>query len=141
LRSPANSVSELFLKHNAPSLINYTKFFLSLYETTLLRRNIQELITSWRIIVINQENITEEEQEVIMNLSQAYLEWREATLQQGQQDERRQVVENLLSVRFGSLDADLQRVIEPLLQLPPQEYSRLLLELSREELLRRFGNI
>ncbi|WP_144238227.1 ISAs1 family transposase, partial [[Scytonema hofmanni] UTEX B 1581] len=36
LRSPANSVSELFLKHNAPSLINYTKFFLSLYETTLL---------------------------------------------------------------------------------------------------------
>jgi hypothetical protein len=114
---------------------------LSLPQNNPLRRNIQELITSWRIIVINQENITEEDQEVIMNLSQAYLEWREATLQQGQQDERRQVVENLLRVRFGSLDADLQRVIEPLLQLPPQEYSRLLLELSREELLRRFGNI
>ncbi|MGI8502567.1 MAG: hypothetical protein ACR2LR_15725 [Hassallia sp.] len=76
-----------------------------------------------------------------MNLSQAYLEWREATLQQGQQDERRQVVENLLNVRFGSLDADLERVIQPLLQLPPQEYSRFLLELSREELLRRFGSI
>ena len=75
---------------------------------------------------------------MIMNLSQAYLEWREATLQQ---DERREVVENLLRVRFGSLDADLERVIEPLLQLPPQEYSRLLLQLSREELLRRFGNI
>lgn len=74
-----------------------------------------------------------------MNLSQAYLEWREATLQEGQQDERRQVVENLLRVRFGSLDDELERVIELLLHLAPQEYSRLLLELSREELLRRFS--
>jgi len=75
-----------------------------------------------------------------MNLSQAYLEWREATLQEGVQEGQRQVVENLLRVRFGSLDAELERIIEPLLQLPPQEYSRLLLELSREELLTRFGN-
>jgi hypothetical protein len=109
---------------------------LSLPQNNPLRRNIQELITSWRITVINQENITEDDQEVIMNLSQAYLEWREATLQEGQ----RQVVENLLRVRFGSLDEELERIIEPLLQLPPQEYSRLLLELSREELLTRFGS-
>ncbi len=112
---------------------------LSLPQNHPLRRNIQELITSWRITVINQENLTEDDQEVIMNLSQAYLEWRETTLQEGQKDERRQVVENLLRVRFGSLDAELERIIEPLLELPPQEYSRLLLELSREELLTRFG--
>jgi hypothetical protein len=30
-------VSELFLKHNAPSPTNSIKFFLSLYETTLLQ--------------------------------------------------------------------------------------------------------
>ncbi|WP_414565618.1 MULTISPECIES: hypothetical protein [unclassified Anabaena] len=112
---------------------------LSLPQNNPLRRDIQELITSWRITVINQENLTEDDQEVIMNLSQAYLEWREATLQEGQKDERRQVVENLLRVRFGSLDEELEQVIEPLLQLPPQEYSRFLLELSREELLTRFG--
>ncbi|MFH7030542.1 MAG: hypothetical protein ACHBN1_35590 [Heteroscytonema crispum UTEX LB 1556] len=112
---------------------------LSLPQNNPLRRNIQELITSWRITVINQKNITEDDQEVIMNLSQAYLEWREATLQEGVQEGQRQVVENLLRVRFGSLDEELERVIEPLLQLPPQEYSRLLLELSREELLTRFG--
>ncbi|BAZ49720.1 hypothetical protein NIES4103_23320 [Nostoc sp. NIES-4103] len=74
-----------------------------------------------------------------MNLSQAYLEWREATLQEGVQEGQRQVVENLLRVRFGSLDEELERIIEPLLQLPPQEYSRLLLELSPEELLTRFS--
>ncbi|MEH2062284.1 MAG: hypothetical protein V7K50_08395 [Nostoc sp.] len=49
------------------------------------------------------------------------------------------MVENLLRVRFGWLDDELERVIEPLLQLPPQDYSRLLLELSRDELLTRFG--
>ncbi len=49
------------------------------------------------------------------------------------------MVENLLRVRFGSLDEELERIIEPLLHLPPQEYSRLLLELSCEELLTRFG--
>jgi hypothetical protein len=116
---------------------------LSLDQNNPLRRNIQELITSWRITVINQTNLTEDDQEVIMNLSQAYLEWREATLQEGVQEGvlegQRQVVENLLRVRFGSLDEELERVIEPLLQLPPQEYSRLLLELSREE-LKKFGN-
>jgi hypothetical protein len=112
---------------------------LSLPQNSPLRRNTQELITSWRITVINQQNLTEDDQEVIMNLSQAYLEWWEATLQEGQRDGQRQVVENLLRVRFGSLDEELQGVIEPLLQLPPQEYSRLLLELSRDELLTRFG--
>jgi hypothetical protein len=49
-------------------------------------------------------------------------------------------VENLQRVRFGTVDAELLRVIEAILQLPPQEYSRLLLELSCEELLARFGS-
>ncbi len=113
---------------------------LSLPQNNPLRQNIQELITSWRITVVNQINLTEDDQEVIMNLSQAYLEWREATLQEGVQEGQRQVVENLLRVRFGSLDEQLERVIEPLLQLSPQEYSRLLLELSHDELLKRFGS-
>jgi hypothetical protein len=112
---------------------------LSLPQNNRLRQNIQELITSWRITVINQTNLTADDQEVIMNLSQAYLEWREATLQVGQKEGRRQVVENLLRVRFGSLNEELEQIIEPLLQLSPQEYSRLLLELSRDELLARFG--
>ncbi|MEH2259838.1 hypothetical protein [Nostoc sp.] len=88
------------------------------------------LITSWRITVINQENLTEDDQEVIMNLSQAYLEWWEATLQEGVREGQHQVVENLLRVPFGSLDDELEQVIEPLLQLPPPEYSRLLPAMS-----------
>ncbi|MGH8001654.1 MAG: hypothetical protein ACREPR_20075, partial [Brasilonema sp.] len=117
---------------------------LALPRNNPLRQNVQQLLTSWRITVINQGNLTEDDQELIMNLSQAYLEWREATLQEGQQEGRQEgqrlVVENLLRVRFGTLDTELLGVVEALIQLPPEEYSRLLLEFSREELLTRFGS-
>ncbi|MBW4590410.1 MAG: hypothetical protein KME33_35340 [Aetokthonos hydrillicola CCALA 1050] len=81
-----------------------------------------------------------------MNLSQAYLEWEQKTLQQGVQQGlqqgvqqgQRQVVENLLKVRFGSLDQELSSIVERILQLPPEEYTRLCIELSREELLAIF---
>lgn len=70
-----------------------------------------------------------------MALSEAYQQWEQKTLQQGQ----RLGLENLLKVRFGILDEELSRVIEPLLQLPPEEYTRLCLQLSREGLLARFN--
>lgn len=53
--------------------------------------------------------------------------------------ERRATIENLLRVRFGGLDDALSAIIEPMLELPPEEFTFLLLQLSREELLARFG--
>lgn len=104
-----------------------------------LRSNILELISSWRVTLETKENITEDERELIMNLSPAYLQWREDTLQRGRQQGRRDVVENLLRVRFGSLDEALSGVIDPMLELPSDESTLLLLQLSREELVARFG--
>jgi hypothetical protein len=100
-----------------------------------LRRNVLELISIWRVNLQRKENLTEDERELIMNLSPAYLQWREDTLREGRQE----VVENLLRERFGNIDEALSRVIEPLLQLSSQESVRLVLRLSREELLARFG--
>ena len=86
-----------------------------------------------------------------MQLSPAYLKWREDTLREGRQEGLREglregrlegerlVVENLLRARFGSVDEALSRTIAPMLQLPPQEFASLILQLSREELLARFG--
>jgi hypothetical protein len=48
-------------------------------------------------------------------------------------------METMLRVRFGSLDETLSGVIESLLQLPMEDAARFLLQLSREELLARFG--
>ena len=73
-----------------------------------------------------------------MVLSQAYLEWERATEDRGMQLERQAVIENMLKVRFGEVDEPLNAIISELLELPVEDYTRLLLQLSREELLARF---
>lgn len=73
-----------------------------------------------------------------MNLSTAYLEWREATLEEGLQRGRRESAENLLKARFGELDEELAARVPEIVKLSPEEYMPLLVNLSREELLERF---
>ena len=59
-------------------------------------------------------------------------------LQQGLQQGQRRFIESLLRSRFGELDLQLAAIIDPILALPPEESTPLLLQLSREELLGRF---
>lgn len=84
----------------------------------------------------------EDREEIMMNLSQAYLEWEQETVERGKEigkeQERRSVVENLLTVRFGSLDPELQAIISSVLALSPSEFTPILMRLSREELIARF---
>ncbi len=54
--------------------------------------------------------------------------------------ERTAVIENLLKIRFNSLDEKLTEIIQPMLLLSPEEFTPLLLQLSREELLARFNS-
>ncbi len=131
-----------------------------------LRADILEILASWRISLQLSQNLTDEQEEIAMKLSEAYLRWREETLEEGRieglqegrveglqegrieglqegrieglQEERRATIVNLLRVKFGSLDEELLGIIEPLLQLSPAEYTPLLLNLSREELLAQF---
>jgi hypothetical protein len=63
---------------------------------------------------------------------------KEEGVQKGVTEERKQVIQNLLKMRFGDLDEALTATIEPLLNLPAEEYTRLLLEGSREELIAWF---
>jgi hypothetical protein len=103
-----------------------------------LRRNVLEIIYRWRISVMAQQELTQDDQELIMNLTQAYEEARAAAVQEGVEQGQRQVVENLLKVRFGAVDDELSRVVNGLLQLSPEEFTPLCLQLTREELLARF---
>lgn len=73
-----------------------------------------------------------------MALSQAYLEWEQETERRATQRERRATIENLLKVRFGSLDEQLSVIVPILLEMTAEEYTPLLLQLSREELIARF---
>ncbi len=88
------------------------------------------------------QQIDEEDRELVMALSPIYLQQLEEAKQEGVQEgvQRgvRTVIENLLQVRFGSLNRELSTIIEPISRLSPQEFTPLLLQLSREELLNRF---
>ncbi|OAD18990.1 hypothetical protein THIOM_005398 [Candidatus Thiomargarita nelsonii] len=131
-------------------------------DDNMIRQFVQELLAIWRITLKIQDNLTEDEQELVMNLSPAYQQWREKTLlqgvqqgvqqglqeglqqgaqqgaQQGRLDERRDLVENLLQNRFGQLDKPLLQVVGSLVKLPPSELSHVVLQFSREELLSKF---
>lgn len=78
-----------------------------------------------------------------MIVSKAYQEWEQATkrqgIEQGIEQGQRIVVENLLKARFGILDPELTNIIPSLLTRPTEEYTPLLLQLSREELINRFS--
>jgi hypothetical protein len=82
--------------------------------------------------------LDEDEKELVMRLAPLYEQDRERAIEQGIQQGQKLLVENLLRTRFGELDAELSRIIDLLLTLPPEEFTPLLLQLSREELLSRF---
>lgn len=113
----------------------------------VLRSNVLELLSIWHINIKTQNRLTTDDKELLMNLSPAYLQWREETLQQGLQkgvqkgrlETQRVFVKSWLKSRFGKIDKVLSRVIEPLVQLSPEESARLLPRLSRDELLAKFG--
>ena len=84
-------------------------------------------------------NIDEEDGKLIMRLSPLYIQRLEEAEWRGQIEGERKVVKNLLKIRFGLLDEQLSTIIEPLLSLPIEDFTPLLLQLSHEELLERFG--
>jgi hypothetical protein len=85
--------------------------------------------------------------ELIMELSPLYLQRLQTVkeesfqqgFQQGVQQGHRLLLESLLQVKFGAVDAELAEIIEALIEIPPLEQAQLILQLSREELLARFS--
>ena len=89
-----------------------------------------------------------EDQSLVMELSPLYLERLENAnqrgiqqgIQQGLDQGQRLMVEKMLKAKFGEVDGELSAIIEPLLLIPPLDMSRLIDQLSREELLARVRN-
>ena len=117
-------------------------------DNPLRGKAIDAVLSLRSILEITQnqnQDINEEDRELVMALSPIYLQQLENAKQEGVQQgvqqgvttERRAIIENLLQVRFGS-DDELNSILEPISRLLPQEFTPLLLQLSREELLSRF---
>ncbi len=119
------------------------KEFRDLPATHPLKTNVLLVLSNLQATLQAKKKLQESERTLIMELSPLLIQWREESLQQGLQQgvlrERRITIESFLKARFGSIDEQLSSIVEPLLQLAPDEFSVLLLELSRAELLARFG--
>jgi flagellar biosynthesis/type III secretory pathway protein FliH len=103
-----------------------------------------------------EHDIDQDDQELIMKLSEMYQqqlaeikkqereEGEQQGLQKGRQEglarERRAMIESILQVRFGELDSELATIIDQVIAMTREEFTPLLLQLSREELLARFTN-
>jgi len=107
----------------------------------LYRSQLVELFSTFHLHLGLKKNLTTTEQELIMQLSPIYQQWRAETLQQGVQQGRlegqRSIITQLLTSRFGVLDEVLLQIVEWSLQLPPAESMPLLLTASRAELVKR----
>ncbi len=129
--------------------------FVALPSNIPERKATLELLYNLQKNLVVAQNPEEDDRELVMRLAPLYQQDREQArfegIQSGLQSGRlegqlegikqgeRLVVENLLRVRFGSLDNELQAIIEPLLAFPPEEFTPLLMQLSRSELIARFG--
>jgi hypothetical protein len=107
---------------------------IALSRETPFRGRALELLASWRITIETMEPIDVEAQELIMQLSPAYIKWREETLQEGWQGGRQEgwqegrqegrqegealLVLRLLARRFGELSPEARSQIQSL--SPPQ---------------------
>ncbi len=94
-----------------------------------------ELVYNLRENLRVNQQLEDDDRELIMRLEPLYQQDREQAKQEGRQE----IIENLLQVRFGTLDEELKAIIPPILALPPSEFTLLLMQLSREELITRFG--
>ena len=89
------------------------------------------------------KDIDKDDQELIMKLSEMYQqqleEIKKQERQEGVEREGRAMIESILQVRFGAVDSQLATIINPLIAMNREEFTPLLLQLSREELLARFA--
>jgi hypothetical protein len=116
-------------------------------ENNPFRENLLEILADWRKNLELRDNLSREEEEVIMNLSPAYLQqiedWKQEGKQEGKLEAELYFITSLLEGRFGSLDAELSGVVAKIAKFPISERTRLLLSLgnlSHEELLQRLRN-
>jgi hypothetical protein len=84
---------------------------LALPKDDPLRNLALELVASWTIRTEQQSDLSPEEQQIIMNVSSAYAEWKQQTLQEGElrgrQAAAREILLQLLAHKFGSLSAQV----------------------------------
>jgi hypothetical protein len=113
-------------------------YLISGFVDTYLRLNqAEEQVFQTEIAKI----ITTTEQEQVMELTTSWMERGiEQGIEQGLEQERRSAISGLLELRYGSIDDQLAAILPSLVALTSIEYTPLIYQLSKEELIERFNS-
>ncbi len=95
---------------------------LALPDTHPYKEITLRMLANLRTITLKQTNLDEDQQEDVMNLSTAYLEWEQKTLEQGELKGEQKVIVRLLNRRLGELNPPL---IEQIRRLPVEQLEEL----------------
>jgi hypothetical protein len=110
-------------------------FLISGFVDTYLRLNrAEERVFQEEIAKIG--TVTEQEQ--IMELTTS---WMERGLEQGLEQERRSNISTLLEMRYEAIDDQLSAILPSLMALTSVEYTPLILQLSKQELIEHFRSV
>lgn len=106
------------------------------FASFVLDTNIVQQILRWDMAILEASPFYQELRKTV------FQEGIEQGLERGrleaQQQERRKTVEILLQLRFGTIDPELAAIVPKLMALSTEEFSPLILEKSREDLIGEF---
>jgi len=133
------------LRNNALELVYEMLSLLEARQKQQLDQEDKELVMQLSTIYLEKlENATKQgleqgiKQGIERGIEQGIERGMEQGIERGKQGERRVTIESLLRIRFGSIDEEISRIIEPLTALSPEEFTPLLLQSSLQDLLARF---
>ncbi len=109
---------------------NAVNELLALPDSNQYKESTLKMMANLRIVTIKQTNLIEEDQETVMNLSTAYLEWEQKTLEQGKQEGKQEgeligeqkIIIRLLNQHIGEIKPPL---IEKIRQLSVEHLEEL----------------
>jgi hypothetical protein len=104
--------------------------FLALPDSHPYRNNTLRMLTNLRIVVLNQTDSSEEDREDVMELSTAYLEWEQKTLEQGELIGEQNIIIQLLNYRFSEIDSSLIKQVRILTREKLTELGKAIFNLS-----------
>ena len=113
----------------------------ALPKTDRWRNNVVKLVYELLTILAQrqQQLLDRDDRELIVTLTQMYEEAVAELREEAEKQATRRLITNILRVRFEEVDEDLAAIIEAIASRPSEEFTPLLLQLSREELVARFS--
>ena len=107
---------------------------LAFFASFVLDTNLVQQILRWDMAVLEASPLYRELRQTVLQ------EGIEQGMERGMEQERRKTVENLMKLRFETIDPELEAIAPKLVALSTDEVFALISQQSRQELLEQFGD-